>query len=506
MRTLVILVLAALVLTGAAKLRGAEYDEGYSLFVTAGTPRPDWPRGVFAARIARGRVAGHAGPGRIATELRATDVHPPLYFWALGAWRAAFGPGVFAARLLSVLCALAALALTGAIAAEAGVPAQAAMAFTLGCYGFAYTGAIARDFALAEALALAGVWAAMRAGRRGAGGLPAGMLLGAACFANYLAAFVGAGAVAALALSAPRRAWRVGVGMAAWLPAGAWFFLAQRNSRTGQFPPFRLLPGLARLARDAAGAVFGGLPLYLPRAAGTALGVALGLALAGLVAQILSRFGRIGRPGARAMLACCAVAPAAGLLALGVAFDTTPIEIRYLAFATPFFGLLLAGALAGLARVPARAVGGAVLAVQALALAGLLTRAETMQPARQAARVAARLAGRQGIVLLARGNDGVGVVGPFLLEAPGWLRVRLVSPGSDPASLRAAVAGAPVVVLALVGVDRASRASLPVMRAAFASWPVAGRGFDALAVTPPTAPPPGAPANRSRRGTSPPAR
>ncbi|MDE2005375.1 MAG: hypothetical protein KGI51_02315 [Rhodospirillales bacterium] len=503
MRSFAILALAALVLTGAARLRGAEYDEGYSLFVTAGIARPDWPRGVFAARAARTLAAGHAGPARIAAELRATDVHPPLYFWALGAWRAAFGPGLFAARLLAVLCALAALALTGAIAAEAGVPAPAAMAFTLGCYGFAYTGAIARDFALAEALALAGIWAALRGGRRA---VPAGLLLGAACFANYLACFVGAGVVVVLALSAPRRAWRIGAGMAAWLPPGAWFFLAQRNSRSGQFPPFRLLPDLVRLARDGAGAVFGGLPLYLPPAGAVVLGAALGLVLAGLAVLIAVRFRRIGRAEARAVLAAGALAPPLGLLVLGVAFDTTPIEIRYLAFATPFLGLLLSGALATLPRPPARAIGAAVLGVQALALAGLMLRPETMQPGRRAAREAARLAGRAGVVLLPRGNDGVGVVAPFLLEAPAWLRVRLVSPASDPAALRASVAGAPRVVLALVGVDGASRASLVPMRTAFAEWRVVGRGFDALALAPPTAPPPAAPAIRSRRGTSPPAR
>ena len=33
-------------------------------------------------------------------------------------------------------------------------------------------------------------------------------------------------------------------------------------------------------------------------------------------------------------------------------FDTTPIELRYLAFATPFIALLLAGALASLPRWP----------------------------------------------------------------------------------------------------------------------------------------------------------
>ncbi|MDE2582879.1 MAG: hypothetical protein KGL52_14690, partial [Rhodospirillales bacterium] len=67
-----VLLLGACVLAGAAARRGAEYDEAYSLFVVAGTPRPAWPAGSFAAGRVRRVLAGSAGPGRIATELRAT--------------------------------------------------------------------------------------------------------------------------------------------------------------------------------------------------------------------------------------------------------------------------------------------------------------------------------------------------------------------------------------------------------------------------------------------------
>ena len=500
-RVVLVLLLGACVLTGAAVLRGAEYDEAYSLFVVAGTPRPDWPAGVFAARVERAVLAGGAGPGRIAAELRATDVHPPLYFWALALWRRLAGHGLLAARGLSVLAALAALALVGGIAAEAGVPAVPALLFTLGAYGFAYTGAIARNFALAQALGLAGVWLALRRpdqgsarGRAGA----AGLALGAASFTNYLAAFIGGAVLLGLGWSAVRTArpdgrrralWRAascGAGMAVWLPAGLWFFLAQRASRDGQFPPFLLGPSLVLLGRDAAGAVFGGLPLYVAGGARLALGGALAAGLVGLVGLIALRWRRIGGAEARRILALAALAPAAGLLGLGVVFDTTPIELRYLAFATPFFALLLAGALEAGPRRSGRAVGGVVLAVQALALAGLLTRPQTMQPARAAAAAAARLAGRDGLVLLARGNDGVGVVGPFLAEAPGWLRVRLVTPDTRLAVLRAAAAGYPRVVLALIGVDRESRATLPRLRAAFAGpgWRRVGAGFDTVALAP----------------------
>ena len=490
LRPALVVLLAALVLTGAARRRGAEYDEAYSLFVTAGTPRPAWPDGVFQARLEHRIAAGHAGLVRIARELRATDVHPPLYFWALGAWRRAVGPGLFAARLLSVLAALVALVLVGAIARAAAIPSVPAMAFTLGCYGFTYTGAIARNFALAEALALAGVWLALGPGRIRAAA--AGMALGAASFTNYLAAFLGAAVlIGTLCRGRWQRAGWVLGGMLPWLPGGLWFLLAQRNSRAGQFPPFHLGAALLRLLRDAAGASFGGLPLYVP-AGWMRLSMGLGVAAlaTGVAGLILARWRRIGAAAARPVLGAGALAPAAGLLALGLASDSMPIELRYLAFATPFLALLLAGALARLPRPAGWAAGGVVALVQALAVWGLLARPETMQPARAAASAAAHLAGRGGLVLLPRGNDGVGVVGPFLAEAPGWLRVRLVGPGSDP---RALAAGSDRVILALIGVDRASRATLPRLRAAFAGpgWRVVGTGFDTRALVRATPPDPG---------------
>ena len=113
-----------------------------------------------------------------------------------------------------------------------------------------------------------------------------------------------------------------------------------------------------------------------------------------------------------------AAAPPIGLLLLGFTFDNAPIELRYLAFATPFIGLLLAAALP-------RHIRHAVLAVQAIALLGLMTRPETMQPARATAIAAASLAG-DGVVLLPRGNDGVGIVGAFAVEAPPTLRLLVI--------------------------------------------------------------------------------
>src|SRR5580692_6942711 len=157
------LLIGAGVLLATAALRGAEYDEGYTMLLAAGTPRPAWPAGVFTAAEARAVFAGHAGLGEIARDLRRTDVHPPLYFWTVAAWRWLAGPSLFGVRLLSVLCGVLALVLVGGSAGLARIPPAGAILLTVACYGFAYTGAIARDFSVAQALSLAGVWLALRA-------------------------------------------------------------------------------------------------------------------------------------------------------------------------------------------------------------------------------------------------------------------------------------------------------------------------------------------------------
>src|SRR5512134_3768366 len=80
---ILILALAAVFLAVAAFLRSAEYDEGYSLLLAAGTVRPAWPEAVFVVGEVRGIYEGRASLSGIFEALRGTDVHPPLYFWLL---------------------------------------------------------------------------------------------------------------------------------------------------------------------------------------------------------------------------------------------------------------------------------------------------------------------------------------------------------------------------------------------------------------------------------------
>jgi hypothetical protein len=443
------MLLAALVLTAAAWLRGAEYDEQYTLFLTAGTPRPSWPGTVIPAGMVAAAQSGHASLAGIARDLRTTDVHPPLYFWIVSFWRETFGPTLFAARLLSVLFGLVSLGLTGLIARRCAIPAVVPMLLTLGCYGFVYTNAIARGFAPAQMLTLCAVALLLR--RRP---LLAGACLGAACCCNYLAIFVSAAAIIATC------AWVAVPAAIPFLTLDFWFFAAQHAARPDQFPPFAVWPSLLRVAEYQIAAVFGGLPLYVNGLGRTVVGAIVALLSAGLVFCVVRTRPMRAGPGMRLILAA-AVAPPIGLLLLGATFNNTPIELRYLSFGLPFIALLLTASLhnrcAWLLPV--------VLAVQLASIAGLLFSSRTMQPYRTTAIEAARLIG-DGIVLLPRGNDGVGIVGAFGIEAPASLPILLLRP-TDPVANR--IAPYRRVVLALLPQDRDSIATIAVVRAALAA-------------------------------------
>ncbi len=445
------LLLAALVLTAAAWLRSAEYDEQYTLFLTAGTPRPDWPATVFPAGDVAVVQAGHATLGEIARDLRATDVHPPLYFWTVSLWRLVFGPSLFAARMLSVLCGMVSIALVGIIAHRLAIRPAVAMLLTLGCYGFVYTNAIARGFAMAEMLTLCGV-VLLLGGRR----ILAGACLGAACCCNYLAVFVG-GAVLLVA-----EAWVAIPAMIPFLALDAWFFFAQHGARVGQFPPFAVWPSVIRLAEYQVAAVFGGLPLYVDGGWQLAVKAGLGAVAITLVAGVTVAKTRVTNHLVRA----AAIAPPIGLFFLGAVFNTTPIELRYLSFGLPFVALSVVESLpmVGRSRLPGwLVIVTLLLSLQCVSIAGLLFSPRTMQPARLAASEAARMAG-DAVVLVPAGNDGVGVVGAFGIEAPPALPILLIRP-DDPISDR--VAPYHRIGLALLALDRDSTAAIAAARNIF---------------------------------------
>ncbi len=283
-----ILILAALLLPIIAFLRPPEYDEAYSLFLTAGHARPAWPATPFHPAAIRSLYFGPATFPQIANDLRYGDVHPPLYFWLLKIWRDMLGPAWFTARLLSVIFALATLAILAHLARLLKAPPALTLLICLLTYGFAYTSIVARGFALAQLLLLAGVTLIFRhCERREAIHLPrspaliitpvlAGLCLGAATFTNYLTIFTALTALTTLTLKTPRQSLFAILPFAAFLPADFWFFAIQHSTRAHQFAPFSLPHALTLLAKDSAAAWFGGLPLY---AGHLAIPVAAALAL-----------------------------------------------------------------------------------------------------------------------------------------------------------------------------------------------------------------------------------
>jgi hypothetical protein len=459
-----VLLLAALVLTAAAWLRGAEYDEQYTLFLTAGTPRPDWPETVFPASAVAAMQSGHATLAGIARDLRATDVHPPLYFWAVSLWRQAFGPSLFAARMLSVACGVASLGLVGVIARRCLIPPVLAMLLCLGCYSFVYTNAIARGFAPAQLLTLCGI--ALLLGRRP---MLAGISLGAACCCNYLAVFVAAAAIIGTG------AWVAVPAAVPFLVLDAWFFAAQHAARSGQFVPFAVGPSLVRLAEYQAATVFGGLPLYVNGSGRIAAEAVIGLVSVTLVLCI-ARARLLQAGGTIRLMALAAAAPPVGLLVLGAAFDNTPIELRYLSFGAPFIALVIAWALNAPVRTAftARMMVPLVLSLQFAGIAGLLLSPRTMQPASGAAIAATSLAG-DAIVLVPRGNDGVGIVGAFGIAAPPALPILLIRPTDAIADL---IAPYHRVAVAALAQDRDSTKTVSLLRAALAApnWRLVANG------------------------------
>jgi hypothetical protein len=464
-----VLAFAVVMLVGIAGCRGGEYDEYYSIFLIAGDPRPAWPLTATTVAALSSSYHGHTSITAIANNLRRGDVHPPLYFWLLAGWRHLVGTGLFRFRLLSVGLTCAGMLSLSRIARHFGISAALAVAVTVLCYGFAYTGLVARNFALTDTISLTGVLLLINADRARSHriALLAGIVLGGACFTNYLASFT---TIAALAwmFAVNRPSKRLGImpaiGAALFIPAGAYFFLAQSGSRHGQFHQFRLFRALTSLARDQIGAILGALPRYAPPPWSSLIAASV-IIFAAILLFFVVPSGLASLPARyRTLIAAEIAAPPIGLLALGAVFNNAPIEMRYLWLGLPYIGLALAAGLRHRPRLCAT-----LLAVQALSIIGLAIAPQTMQPASRTARIAAAASGPNAIVLVPFGNDGVGIPGPFVAAAQPTMTV-LITRNAAPSLLNLA-AHYNRVVIAEIKVDESSRAAIPQLDALFAKSP-----------------------------------
>ena len=121
-----------------------------------------------------------------------------------------------------------------------------------------------------------------------------------------------------------------------------------------------------RLAEYQTASVFGGLPLYVDGLGRMAVAAIIGVVAVVTVGRVALRAALWSQGVPTRILLAAAVAPPLGLLLLGVVFNNTPIELRYLSFGLPFI------ALAGGVRPAPRRLVALILAIQFVAIAGLL--------------------------------------------------------------------------------------------------------------------------------------
>ena len=103
--------------------------------------------------------AGTSSFAHISGDLTAYDVHPPLWFYVEEIWRRVIGPGLLAARFLSVALMVCSLVLVARVALLCRAPVALTLAITAFSYAVLYTGATVRMYPFANALLLLGVLA-----------------------------------------------------------------------------------------------------------------------------------------------------------------------------------------------------------------------------------------------------------------------------------------------------------------------------------------------------------
>lgn len=133
--------------------RTITYDESITLLETAGHAGLSPLEKPTLAGIAKKRFVGTPTPSEIATVLRQSDIHPPVYYWLLSFWRRWLGSSLETARIFSLLCS------TGTVLAlylllQAGKferPVIPSLIFSISS-GAVLAGHLARSYALASLL------------------------------------------------------------------------------------------------------------------------------------------------------------------------------------------------------------------------------------------------------------------------------------------------------------------------------------------------------------------
>ncbi|HEY9644872.1 MAG TPA: hypothetical protein V6C88_00810 [Chroococcidiopsis sp.] len=362
------LLIALLSVAIAVRLPGLTHraiwgDEAITLMETAGHPIPAWPKVPTPAEVIQVQIfQGTPTLGKIADDLRRTDVHPPLYYWCLALWRRWFGFSLETARAFSLLCSVATV-LTLYLSlriCKLQNPLIPTLVYALSSISV-NAGHDARDYALASLWVVAGVLFALLADRAGNfrwDGNPhtpqrcavyttaMGLCCGAAFQTNYLALFPTSVTLLWFAISLWPRSRRLALAgpllsIAIWL-AGWPILSTQLGARTGQAVGFRgvwadlsqlWLANMQMIAAPARAS-----QMQLPTVCVGLLFVAL-LVITGFQ-LIKHRANPSRRP--LALMVALALVPSMGLFALNVIANKHLSSARYIMLAAPFLSVCLA--------------------------------------------------------------------------------------------------------------------------------------------------------------------
>ena len=359
--------------------RSIWHDEAITLLETADGPT-DWPQDPKPAAVLKQAFQGRRGVAEMVEVLRATDIHPPVYYWALSFWKAAGGPSLEAARLFSLATTVASVVLFFLLlrSADFSRPFMPLLVFGLSTSTVHYAHE-ARNYSLAMMLLLLATLLAHRSlagdrtdnARRRLGLAAAGGVAAAAAFlTSYFAVFW----LAPLLLWHALLAWRRDRTLPLMF-SGLFVLLGG-----GGFVALRLYEQLSRRPHQYAG--FHGFAAELRGMVVAGLGALCGtenfwgrrlllIVIAGLVGLTLLALTRRGvpmpgDPKVMALFTGIVVATMVGILAIDVGADKHFYQwSRYYLFALPPVALFLTRGVEA-ARGPVTRTGG-------LLLLGLLT-------------------------------------------------------------------------------------------------------------------------------------
>lgn len=178
--------------------RAIWYDEAVTLLETAGHATPQWPIQPTPCKSAKRQFTGVPSLKRIADELKESDIHPPLYYWALVKWRQLFGFSIETARIFSLVSHTGGVLILYFLLLSAGFhrPLIPSLMYAIS-YSATHFGGEARAYAFTTMLILWGVYFAYLSvqpseekGRNGSfAAVAMSILLGMAFLSNYLSLF-----------------------------------------------------------------------------------------------------------------------------------------------------------------------------------------------------------------------------------------------------------------------------------------------------------------------------